>query len=123
MSQSRDSWLFLTPEVEAELPAAVAALAAALDERAEAEREAERVEDLVLQGRYRDWLGYLQERQRLLERYVVRCGSDALAAHVAAVLHEQYLLALAVRGEEERAGAGRERAAALERRLREAGAR
>jgi hypothetical protein len=115
--QGRDSWLFLTPEVEAELPAAVAALAAALDERAEAEQEAERLEGLVLHGRYRDWLAYLQERQGLVERYVQRCGADALAAHVAAVLHEQYLLALGLRGEEGRVAAGRERAAALERRL------
>jgi hypothetical protein len=95
----RDRWLFLTPEVEAQLPAAVAALRAALEEPGNGElQEADQVEQLILHGDYAGWLAYLAERRGLLERYLERFGPDALAALVAAVLNEQHMLALTVPG-------------------------
>src|SRR6187200_1863316 len=76
----RDRWLFLTPEGESQLPSAVAALHAALGEGAGGERaETERVERIVLQGSYADWLAYLRERRELLERYLERFEADARA--------------------------------------------
>jgi hypothetical protein len=97
----RDRWLFLTPEGESQLPAAVTALRAALDEPGgDADTEADRVERIILNGGYADWLGYLRDQRALLERYVDRFGADALAAHVVDVLWNHYLLALTVPGEE-----------------------
>ena len=96
---ARDRWLFLTPEVESQLPAAVAALRAALDEPGPGEaEEAERVERMILEGGYADWLAYLAERRALLERYLDAVGPDALAELVAYVLNEQYMLSLTVPG-------------------------
>jgi hypothetical protein len=110
----RDRWLFLTPEPEAELPAAVAALRAGLDEPgADASEEAERLRRLVLRGSYADWLDELIARRELLERYVERVGSDALAVHVATVLNEQHMLALTVPGGGARAERERERVGEL----------
>lgn len=108
---ARDRWLFLTPEVEAQLPAAVAALRAALDEPGPGElEEADLVERIILGGGYAEWLAYLAERRELLERYVNRIGPDALAALVAQVLNEQHMLSLTVPGggaaEAERVRAG-----------------
>src|SRR5689334_25100954 len=83
----RDRWLFLTPEGESQLPAAVAALRAALDEAGGGEAdESAQVERIVLQGGYADWLAYLRDRRGLLERYLARFGADALAGHVVDVL-------------------------------------
>jgi hypothetical protein len=118
VATSRDAWLFLTPEVEAELPAAVAALGAALGEHVGgADEEARRLEAIVVHGGYRQWLEHLRERRLLLERYVERVGGDALAGRVATVLNEQYLLALGLRGGEGPDEADRARAAALLRRV------
>ncbi|HYX85431.1 MAG TPA: hypothetical protein VE777_10725 [Gaiellales bacterium] len=116
----RDRWLFLTPEAEVELPAAVAALAAALGEpgRAAGDEEA-RLEAIILDGGYREWLAYLRERRTLLERYVERLGGDALAAHVADVLMNHWLLALTVPGQEAEAEVERRRLDRLVRRLEE----
>ena len=106
----RDRWLFLTPEGESQLPAAVAALRAALDEPAGGERaEIERVEHIVLHGSYADWLAYLRERRQLLERYLERFEADALAGLVVDVLWNHYLLALTVPGEEPVVDAERDR--------------
>jgi hypothetical protein len=114
----RDRWLFLTPEAEAELPTAVAALAAALDEAGRGESEETRaVEEIVTDGGYGDWLGYMRARRTLLERYVDRLGPDALAAHVAEVLNNHWLLALTVPGREAEAAEERARVAALLRRV------
>jgi hypothetical protein len=114
----RDRWLFLTPEAEAELPPAVAALAAALDERGRGEaEEAQTVEEIVTDGGYGDWLDYMRSRRILLERYLDRVGPDALAAHVAEVLNNHWLLALTVPGREADAADERSRAAALLRTL------
>ncbi len=110
----RDRWLFLTPEGESQLPAAVTALRAALDEPAgDAGTEAEHVEQIILHGGYADWLAYLRDRRALLERYLDRCGPDALAAHVVDVLWNHYLLALTVPGEEPAVDAERDRVEVL----------
>lgn len=110
----RDRWLFLTPEGESQLPAAVAALRAALDEPGGGEaEEAARVERIILDGGYADWLAYLRGRRLLLERYVERLGPDALAGHVVDVLWNHYLLALTVPGEEPVVDAERDRVQAL----------
>jgi len=110
----RDRWLFLTPEGESQLPAAVAALRAALDEPGGDEAaESVRVERIILDGGYADWLAYLRDRRGLLERYLARFGADALAAHVVDVLWNHYLLALTVPGEEPAVDAERDRVQAL----------
>jgi hypothetical protein len=108
--ERRDRWLFLTPEGESQLPAAVAALRAALDEPdGDAGVEADRVEAIILHRGYADWLGYLRDRRALLERYVERFGPDPLAGHVVDVLWNHYLLALTVPGEEPAVEAERDR--------------
>jgi hypothetical protein len=110
----RDRWLFLTPEGESQLPAAVAALRAALDEPSGGEAvEADHVERIVLTGGYADWLAYLRARRGLLERYLDRFGPDALAGHVVDVLWNHYLLALTVPGSEPAVDAERDRVQAL----------
>lgn len=116
----RDRWLFLTPESEAVLPSAVAALAAALGEPGRAEdAEREALERIVVEGRSREWLAYLRERRLLLERYVDRHGADSLAAHVADVLMNHWLLALTVPGEEDAAEVERARLGELVHKLAE----
>ncbi len=110
----RDRWLFLTPEGESQLPAAVAALRAALEEPGGDEAaEAAAVERIILDGGYADWLAYLGARRALLERYVDRIGADALAGHVVDVLWNHHLLALTVAGEEPVIDAERDRVHAL----------
>jgi hypothetical protein len=114
----RDRWLFLTPEAEAELPAAVAALAAALGEQGRAEEdERSSLERIVVDGGYPAWLAYLRDRRKLLERYVDRQGEDALSRHVADVLMNHWLLALTVPGQEAEAETERSRVGAIVRRL------
>ena len=120
----RDRWLFLTPEAEAELPTAVAALAAALDEAGRGESEETRaVEEIVTEGGYGDWLGYMRARRILLERYLDRVGADALAGHVVEVLNNHWLLALTVPGREADAAAERARVGELLRRVKGPSAR
>jgi hypothetical protein len=110
----RDRWLFLTPEGESQLPAAVAALRAALDDPGGGEQvEAARVESIVLRGSYADWLAYLRERRGLLDRYLDRFPPDALAGLVVDVLWNHYLLALTVPGEEPAVDAERDRVGEL----------
>jgi hypothetical protein len=112
--ERRDRWLFLTPEGESQLPAAVAALRAALDEPGGGEvDEAAHVERIILAGGYPEWLRYLRERRGLLERYLARFGPDALAGHVVDVLWNHYLLALTVPGEEPAVDAERDRVQTL----------
>jgi hypothetical protein len=95
----RDRWLFLTPEAEAELPAAVAALAEAVGHPGWSEAsERATVERLIAEGDYPAWLDYLARRRLLLERYLGRFGADAVAAHVAVVLNEQHMLGLTLTG-------------------------
>ena len=110
----RDRWLFLTPEGESQLPAAVVALRAALDESGgDEEAEADHVERIILHGGYPNWLAYLRDRRALLERYLDRFGPDALAGLVVDVLWNHYLLALTVPGEEPVVDAERDRVQAL----------
>jgi hypothetical protein len=110
----RDRWLFLTPEGESQLPAAVAAMRAALDDGGGGEEaETARVEWIVLHGSYADWLAYLRERRELLARYLERFEPDALAGLVVDVLWNHYLLALTVPGEEPAVDAERDRVRAL----------
>ena len=112
--ERRDRWLFLTPEGESQLPAAVAALRAALDEPGGGEaQEAAHVERIILDAGYAEWLAYLRDRRRLLERYLDRFGPDALAGHVVDVLWNHYLLALTVPGHEPAVDAERDRVQAL----------
>jgi hypothetical protein len=112
--EPRDRWLFLTPEGESQLPAAVVALRAALEEPGGDEAvEAAAVERIILDGGYADWLAYLRDRRGLLERYVERFGPDALAGHVVDVLWNHYLLALTVPGEEPAVDAERDRVRTL----------
>ena len=114
----RDRWLFLTPESEAVLPSAVAALAAALGVAGRAEGdERAALERIVVGGGYGQWLAYLRDRRMLLERYVERHGADALAAHVADVLMNHWLLALTVPGQEQGAETERARIGEIVRRL------
>ncbi len=114
----RDRWLFLTPEAEAELPSAVAALAAALGEQGRAEEdERSSLERIVVDGGYPEWLAYLRDRRKLLERYVDRQGEDALSRHVADVLMNHWLLALTVPGQEPEAETERSRVGAIVRKL------
>lgn len=120
----RDRWLFLTPEAEAELPAAVAALAAAVGDPGWSEAsERATVERLIADGDYPAWLDYLAARRRLLERYLERFGADAVAAHVAVVLNEQHMLGLTLTGGGQVAERERRQSARLLRSVVGAGAR
>ena len=92
----RDAWLSVTPEPEAELPAAVAALRSggtpAADQIA-AERA--RIQAVVMGGRERDWLAYLSEVVGLVQHGAA--GAVAPAREVAAEVvlnHHQLLLGL-----------------------------
>ena len=111
----RDRWLFLTPEGESQLPAAVTALRAALDEPARRRRHRGRPGRADHPGRRLSRTGsaYLRDQRALLERYVDRFGADALAAHVVDVLWNHYLLALTVPGEEPAVDAERDRVEGL----------
>jgi hypothetical protein len=68
-SPARESWLSLTPEPERDLPAAIAALrAGGRPTAAEVETERKRAEGLVLRGRRKRWLAWLNEGLELAER-------------------------------------------------------
>ncbi len=91
----RDAWLFLTPEVEREVPALMDALS-----QARADTELDRIEHLVTDGSIRSWFDYLRECRQRLELAVAEGGDEAAARRLAAVLREQYLLVPALRPEE-----------------------
>ncbi len=68
-SSTREAWLSLTPEPERDLPAAIAALrAGGPASAAEVEAERERAEGLVLRGKRKLWLAWLDEGLELAER-------------------------------------------------------
>lgn len=68
-SPARESWLSLTPEPERDLPAAIAALrAGGRPTAAEVEAERKRAEGLVLRGRRKRWLAWLNEGLELADR-------------------------------------------------------
>jgi hypothetical protein len=95
-----DAWLFLTPEIEREVPS----LLDALDEGARAVEE-HRIEQLVHRGTIAGWFVYLHEVRRRLEHAVQRGGDPRLTRRLADVLKEQYLLVPALRPEEPDDGA------------------
>jgi hypothetical protein len=91
-----DRWLFLTPEIEREVPGLVAALGLG-----DAEAEQERIERLIHRGGIDDWFGYLRDCRGRLERAAVDEELEPVAERLAAVLREQYLLVPALREDEE----------------------
>jgi hypothetical protein len=99
----RASWLSVTPEPERELPEAVATLAAGrLARPSEVAREQARIEQLVLHGTQRRWLGYLHEVVGLIDAETASSDPDvALARERARAVianHHNLLLALPGRG-------------------------
>ena len=90
-----DRWLFLTPEIEREVPSLLAALGAG-----DADVEAGRIEQLIHDGRMQDWFDYLRDCRARLEAAAVTGEQAASAERLAAVLREQYLLAPALRDDE-----------------------
>jgi hypothetical protein len=84
-----DGWLFLTPEVEYEVPPLLARLEHGA---ATAEEEARRIEQLIHRGTAAAWFAYLRECRVRLEQ----SGADGDAEarrRLARVLREQHLLA------------------------------
>jgi len=90
-----DRWLFLTPEIEREVPSLLAALGAG-----DADVEAARIERLIHDGHMQDWFDYLRDCRARLEAAEVAGEQAASAERLAAVLREQYLLAPALRDDE-----------------------
>jgi hypothetical protein len=90
----RHGWLFLTPEVEREVPALLARLDPAGPSRG---REQARIGALVVAGDEGAWFGYLRACRRRLDGACAAGADPAAAERLAAVLLEQYLLAPSVR--------------------------
>ena len=90
-----DRWLFLTPEIEREVPQ----LLDALDQGAVLV-EQQRIEELVHRGTLPQWFAYLREVRGRLERAVRSGGDPALTRRLALILREQYLLVPALRQDE-----------------------
>jgi hypothetical protein len=91
-----DRWLFLTPEIEREVPGLLAALGAG-----EGAVEQARIERLIHRGGIDEWFGYLRDCRARLERAAVGDDLRPVAERLAAVLREQYLLVPALREDEE----------------------
>lgn len=91
-SDERAAWLFLTPEVEREVPELMELLAPA----GGAERE--RIERLIGDDDPERWFTFLRDCRRRLEGAVAAGADTALCRRLAAVLLEQYLLAPGVPG-------------------------
>ena len=89
-----DRWLFLTPEVEREVPG----LLDRLDQGARAMEE-RRIEELIHRGTIASWFGYLRDCRARLERASGSGGDPAAARRLALVLREQYLLVPSIRPE------------------------
>lgn len=107
--RSDDRWLFLTPEIEREVPG----LLARVGEANEAQ-EAERIERLVHGGDIDDWFAYLRDVRARLERARIGPARVPDAERLAAVLREQYLLVPALRDDEESDAPERRRLEGLE---------
>ena len=107
--QGDDRWLFLTPEIEREVPGLVAALGLG-----PAEEEQARIEGLVHRGGIDEWFAYLRDVRGRLERARIGPARVADAERLAAVLREQYLLVPALREDEERDAPERRRLEELE---------
>ena len=93
--RSDDRWLFLTPEIEREVPGLVAALRIG-----DAGAEQERIERLIHRGGIDDWFAYLRSCRSRLERAEVEEEMRPVAERLAAVLREQYLLVPSLREDE-----------------------
>jgi hypothetical protein len=112
-------WLGLTPEPERELPSAVAALRPPAPDSspvAATARERRRVEQLILRGTQRSWLGYLAEVTALVVDAARAFGrgnpAAALVAGEVVLDHHRMLIGLP--------GAGYDRAAPQRHALEEA---
>jgi hypothetical protein len=100
----RVAWLSLTPEPERVLPAAIATLATGSRPTCECVRsERARIEGLILNGSERDWLAYLEEARRLIERSAAASDeNDAVAdaqARATAVIANHHNLLLGLPGD------------------------
>jgi hypothetical protein len=90
-----DRWLFLTPEIEREVPSLLAELGAG-----DAAVEQRRIERLIHRGGIDEWFAYLRDCRSRLELATVHDDLRAAAQRLAAVLREQYLLVPALREDE-----------------------
>jgi hypothetical protein len=104
-----DRWLFLTPEIEREVPALLAELGAG-----NADAEQRRIERLIHRGSIDDWFVYLRDCRARLEQVVVDEPRRRAAVRLAAVLREQYLLVPALREDERNDAPERRRLEELE---------
>jgi hypothetical protein len=91
---SDDRWLFLTPEIEREVPPLLEAIG-----QGEAAVEQRRIDLLIRSGTIARWFAYLRDCRRRLDR-VAADADPAAVARLAAVLREQYLLVPALRSDE-----------------------
>jgi hypothetical protein len=89
-----DRWLFLTPEVEREVPVLLEAIG-----QGDAAAEQERIDRLIAAGTIERWFAYLRDCRRRLE-LAAPDADPATVARLAAVLREQYLLVPALRPDE-----------------------
>jgi hypothetical protein len=109
-SEERAAWLFLTPEVEREVPELMDLLAPNGGE------ERARIERIVAEGDSDRWFAFLRDCRVRLERAVAAGADDSLCRRLAAVLLEQYLLAPGVPGLREPNAAEGSRLASIARR-------
>jgi hypothetical protein len=93
--RSDDRWLFLTPEVEREVPALLERLG-----EGSAEAEQRTIERMIHHGTMAGWFRYLRQCRRRLERAAAAHRDERAASRLAAVLHEQYLLVPALRDDD-----------------------
>jgi hypothetical protein len=91
---SDDRWLFLTPEIEREVPPLLEAIG-----QGDRDLEQRRIDLLIRSGTIARWFAYLRDCRRRLDAAVA--GADpAAVARLAEVLREQYLLVPALRSDE-----------------------
>jgi hypothetical protein len=91
---SDDRWLFLTPEIEREVPGLIEAIG-----QGDATAEQGRIDDLIRSGTIARWFAYLRDCRRRLENASAD-ADPAAVVRLAAVLREQYLLVPALRADE-----------------------
>lgn len=91
-NEEPDAWLFLTPEVEREVPDLLELLSPGDGQ------SAERIETLIRSGDSKRWFSFLRDCRTRLERARSAGADDGLCRRLAEVLLEQYLLAPGVPG-------------------------
>lgn len=94
-----DAWLFLTPEVEREVPSLLARLSLGAERVEEA-----RIERLIHRGTIRSWFAYLRDVRGRLDRAAEEGLDPELSRRLALILREQYLLVPAIRSDEPQDG-------------------